>query len=116
MGDAKSNFFPARWPAPARKQLHPAQIRLPCLASHLLASLQRRLPADWHQRYGIRPVLLETLCESPRFRGACYRAANWIHLGRTQGRGKLDTRQYAKPVKSIIVKPLCRDWKAILNR
>ena len=63
-------------------------IRLPSLASHLLACLQRQLPRDWHQRYGIRPVLLETFCETPRFQGTCYRAANWIHLGQTQGRGK----------------------------
>ena len=92
-------------------------IRLPCLASHLLARLQRQLPQDWQQRYALRPVLLETFCETPRFRGTCYRAANWIHLGRTQGRGKLDTHnQYSLPVKNIFVKPLCPDWKAILNR
>lgn len=92
-------------------------IRLPCLASHLLACLQRQLPRDWQQRYRIRPVLLETFCETPRFRGTCYRAANWIHLGQTQGRGKLDTRhEYAQPVKNIFVKPLYPDWKAILNR
>ncbi len=92
-------------------------ILLPSLASHLLACLQRQLPRDWHQRYGIRPVLLETFCETPRFHGTCYRAANWIHLGQTQGRGKLDTRhEYAEPVKNVFVKPLCPDWKAILNR
>ena len=92
-------------------------IRLPSLASHLLACLQRRLPDDWQQRYGLRPVLLETFCETPRFEGTCYRAANWIHLGQTQGRGKLDTRhEYNQPVKNVFVKPLCPDWKAILNR
>ena len=92
-------------------------IRLPCLASHLLACLQRQLPGDWQQRYQIRPVLLETFCETPRFDGTCYRAANWILLGQTQGRGKLDTRhQYNQPVKNVFVKPLCPDWKQILNR
>ncbi len=92
-------------------------IRVPHLASHLLARSERQLPADWHSRYGIRPVLLETFCETPRFRGTCYRAANWLHLGQTQGRGKLDTHnQYALPVKDIFVKPLCPDWQAILNR
>ena len=81
-------------------------IRLPCLASHLLACLERQLPHDWQQRYRIRPVLLETFCATPRFAGTCYRAANWIHLGQTQGRGKLDTRhEYAQPVKNIFVKP-----------
>jgi len=62
-------------------------------------------------------VLLETFCETPRFEGTCYRAANWIHLGQTQGRGKLDTRhEYNQPVKNVFVKPLCPDWKQILNR
>ncbi len=46
-------------------------IRLPSLASHLLACLQRQLPDDWQQRYGMRPVLLETFCETPRFQGTC---------------------------------------------
>ena len=88
-------------------------IRLPSLASHLLACLQRQLPDDWQQRYGMRPVLLETFCETPRFQGTCYRAANWIHLGQTQGRGKLDTRhEYNQPVKNVFVKPLCPDWKS----
>ena len=68
-------------------------------------------------RFLIRPVLLETFCETPRFQGTCYRAANWIHLGQTQGRGKLDARhQYSQPVKNIFVKPLCPHWQAILNR
>ena len=47
----------------------------------LLAQVERCLPADWHSRYNLRPVLLETFCETPRFRGTCYRAANWLHLG-----------------------------------
>ncbi len=60
---------------------------------------------------------IETFCETPRFVGTCYRAANWFHLGQTQGRGKLDTRhEYNQPVKNVFVKPLCPDWKAILNR
>ena len=92
-------------------------VRVPRLASHLLARVARQLPADWLRRYRIRPVLLETFCETPRFQGTCYRAANWIHLGQTQGRGKLDARhQYSQPVKNIFVKPLCPHWQAILNQ
>ena len=92
-------------------------IRIPSLASPLLACLQRQLPDDWQQRYRLRPVLLETFCETPRFAGTCYRAANWIHLGQTQGRGKLDTRhEYNQPLKNVFVKPLCPDWKQLLNR
>lgn len=91
--------------------------RLKNLASHMLACVERQLPEDWEQRYRIRPVLLETFCEKPRFAGTCYRAANWIHVGQTQGRGKLDTHhEYAKPLKNIFVKPLCGDWQTILNR
>ena len=92
-------------------------IRIPNLASHLLAQVERRLPDDWHRRYAIRPVLLETFCETPRFDGAAYRGANWIPVGRTQGRGKLDRRhEFARPVKIIYLKPLRPDWKDALNR
>ena len=92
-------------------------VQVPNLASHALGLAARQLPTDWQRRYGTRPVLLETFCETPRFRGTCYRAANWIHLGQTVGRGKLDTHnQYALPIKDIFVKPLCADWKAVLNR
>ena len=89
----------------------------PGLASRVLGLSLRRLERDWRERNGSALLLLETFCETPRFRGTCYRAANWIHLGQTQGRGKLDTRhEYAEPVKNVFVKPLCPDWKAILNR
>ena len=82
----------------------------PSLASHLLAYLQRQLPDDWHQRYGICPVLLETCYETPRFEGTCYRAANRVHLDQTQGRGKLDLRHgYNETIKNVFVKPLCPD-------
>ena len=116
------------WDAPTRQRNLPLVVnharclilpwgRLPCLASHLLACLQRRIADDWQQRYGICPVLLETFCETPRFHGTSCRAANWILLGQTQGRGKLDTHhKHSQPVKNIFVKPLCPDWKQILNR
>ena len=87
------------------------------LASKALGLCLRRPPHDFQRRYGYRPLLVETFCEIPRFRGTCYRAANWIHVGQTQGRGKLDTHyEYALPVKDIFLKPLCPDWKDILNR
>ncbi len=116
------------WSAPTRQRNLPLVvnharylilpwIRIPALASHLLACLQRQLPDDWQQRYRLRPVLLETFCETPRFDGTCYRAANWIHVGQTQGRGKLDSRHRAdQPRKNIFLKPLCPDWQRILNR
>ncbi len=82
------------------------------LASKILAMAARRLAEDWHQRYGYRPVLLETFVETGRFVGTCYRAANWRHVGRTQGRGKLDSKHKAKlATKDIWLYPLCKDFK-----
>lgn len=64
-----------------------------------------------------RLVLLKTFCETRRFQGTCYRAANRIDLGEMQGRGQLDTRsEFSLPIKNIFGKPLCPDWKAILSR
>ena len=58
-----------------------------------------------------------TIVGCERFRGTRYRAANWIHVGQTQGRGKLDTHnQFALPVKDILLKPLHPHWRSILNR
>ncbi len=83
-----------------------------CLASRILARAVRRLPEDFEQRYGYRPVLLETFVQKDRFRGTCYRAANWIHVGETQGRGKLDRKkEFALPVKDIFLYPLRRDFR-----
>jgi hypothetical protein len=91
-------------------------IQSPNLASHLLARLARRLPQDWERRYGYSPVLLETFVEHARFRGTCYRAANWIHVGKTQGRGKLDRyNRFAVPIKDIFLFPLCRAFRQRLG-
>ena len=85
------------------------------LASRLLALATRRLAQDWHQRYGYRPVLIETFVESPRFTGTCYKAANWICLGETQGRGKRDIQhQHALPRKLLWIYPLISDPRRIL--
>ena len=82
------------------------------LASRILGLTSKRLAEDWHARYAYRPVLLETFVEKPRFTGACYKAANWQHLGDTQGRGKLDTlHRHAKPIKSIWIYPLTRNFQ-----
>ena len=65
-------------------------VRVNNLASRLLALLAKRLAADWHARFAIEPLLLETLVDRRRFAGTCYRAANWIELGDTSGRGRMD--------------------------
>jgi hypothetical protein len=90
-------------------------VNAPNLASKILSVLAKRLPEDWRNRYGYQPVLLETFVQSDRFRGTCYKAANWIHVGITQGRGKLDVKkQYAVPKKDIWLYPLTRDFRKIL--
>lgn len=86
------------------------------LASRLLSLVAKQLPEDWGSRYGYCPVLLETFVEVGRFRGTCYRAANWIHVGQTQGRGKLDRcRRRELPVKHIFLYPLCREFRQRLR-
>lgn len=86
------------------------------LASKILGRIARQLPTDWQQRYGYRPVLLESFVQSDRFRGTSYKAANWIHVGQTSGRGKLDvTHQYALPVKDIWLYPLVRSFRQHLT-
>ncbi|HEX5675920.1 MAG TPA: DUF4338 domain-containing protein [Azonexus sp.] len=87
------------------------------LASKILALAARQLPHDWHQRYGYRPVLLETFVESARHRGTCYKAANWIHVGQTTGRGKkCPVHEAVIPVKDIWLYPLRKDFRATLCR
>jgi hypothetical protein len=86
------------------------------LASKLLGLVSRRLANDWHDRYGYRPVLLETFVEKDKFHGTCYLAANWTCLGHTQGRGKLDrANTYPLPIKSIWVFPLSKDFRQTLT-
>jgi len=86
--------------------------RIPHLASHILGRVARRLPADWKARYGVEPVLLETLVDPERYRGVCYRAANWIEIGRTQGRGRMDRSGCAQgSPKQIFLYPLHRQWR-----
>ena len=77
------------------------------LASRILSKVTKRLGQDWLHRYGYQPVLAETFVEQQRFPGTCYRAANWIHVGQTQGRGKLDRRhRHPLTVKSVFLYPL----------
>lgn len=91
-------------------------VRVPHLASHVLGLLARRLSRDWQLKYGHPVVLLETFIEEARFQGASYRAANWIVVGRTQGRSRQDrARLLVVPTKQIAVLPLHRDWRRTLQ-
>ena len=90
-------------------------ISLKNLASRLLSMAAKRISEDWELRYHYRPVLLETFVELPRFQGTCYKAANWIYVGVTKGRGKLEPTQQCKlPKKSIWLYPLNRNFKSTL--
>jgi hypothetical protein len=86
-------------------------VEVPHLASHILALAARHLPADWLAAYGVRPLLLETLVDHS-YTGACYRAANWILVGKTQGRGRRDrTHQAQGSAKDILLYPLEPHWR-----
>ncbi|MCH8228000.1 MAG: DUF4338 domain-containing protein [Proteobacteria bacterium] len=87
-------------------------IRVPHLASHLLALISRRISSDWQAQYGHPILLLETFVEQPRFAGTCYKAANWIRVGQTTGRTRNHRRGEPRvPVKSIWLYPLCRRFR-----
>ena len=86
------------------------------LASAILALACRVVPGDWEQQYGIRPVLMETLVDTSRYRGTCYQAANWIHLGSTSGRGRQDRghERHGQSPKAIYVYPLTSRYREAL--
>lgn len=85
------------------------------LASKALSLATRRIQNDWQTRYGYAPVLLETFVDAEMYRGTCYRAANWVYLGDTTGRGRMDRyTQYLSTTKQIYVYPLEKDFRDCL--
>jgi hypothetical protein len=92
-------------------------VSIPHLASHLLARMARQLSAEWQQVYGHPLYFLETFIDPQRFRGTCYRAANWILLGTTTGRGKDDVHHRGpnRPSKQVLGYPLCADFRERLQ-
>jgi hypothetical protein len=87
------------------------------LASKILSMVAQQLPEDWLSVYQVRPLLLESLVDPQRFSGTCYRAANWIHVGTTQGRGRMDRNQdVERHVKEIFVYPLHAHARELLCR
>jgi hypothetical protein len=90
-------------------------VRVPLLASHVLAQVTRRLRHDWIERYQQPPVLVESFVECERFAGTCYHAAHWLSVGRTVGRGREDSNHHrAQPPKDVYLCPLVREWRACL--
>ncbi|MHC4331153.1 MAG: Druantia anti-phage system protein DruA [Planctomycetota bacterium] len=86
------------------------------LASTVLGLCARVVPGDWERHYGYRAVLLETFVDWPRYGGTCYRAANWICLGKTAGRGRGDreNKRGGRRPKQIYVYPLMRGFREAL--
>lgn len=89
-------------------------VRVPHLASHVLAQLTRRLRGDWLDKYGHPVWLVETFVEIGRFAGTCYRAANWVEVGATTGRSR-QTLAQAVPRKSVFVYPLHPRFRSRLD-
>lgn len=88
---------------------------VPHLASHILGLACRTLCRDWQKKYHHPVCLAETFVEQRRFKGTCYKAANWVHVGQTQGRGKLDVKkQYQLPIKDIWLYPLETSFRKTL--
>jgi len=86
------------------------------LASKALALATKQIQKDWLREYCYAPVLLETFVDLAYFKGTCYKAANWKHLGETKGRGRMDrNNEYTLSKKAIFMYPLQKDFKAILK-
>jgi hypothetical protein len=86
------------------------------LASHVLSLVLRRIAEDWRKKYGHPVYCVETYVESGRFRGTCYKAANWIKVGETTGRGRDGGHHEAVvPVKDVYIYPLAADFKERLS-
>jgi hypothetical protein len=92
-------------------------VEVPNLASHLLGTMAKVLAADWERLYGHPVYYLESFVDPGRFRGTCYRAANWVNLGLTTGRGKdARSKKPNRPRKEILGYPLTRRFRPLLCR
>jgi hypothetical protein len=96
--------------------LIPPWVEVPHLASHVLGRMARLLPVDWQRIYGHPVCFLETFVDPTRHRGTCYRAANWIVLGQTFGRGhRCPTSEPNRPVKLMLALPLVKSFREWLG-
>jgi hypothetical protein len=89
-------------------------VRVPHLASHLLARVARRIARDWQELYGHPVVLLESFVDTERFAGTCYHAANWRCVGRSEGRGTKSKTGARTSIKELWAYPLAKDFRAQL--
>lgn len=92
-------------------------VHVPHLASHILGHIMRRIQRDWINKYAHPIHMVETFVERDRFKGTCYKAANWLCVGQTKGRSRQD--RYTKlsvPVKDILLYSLTKNFKQALCR
>ena len=91
-------------------------VRVAHLASHILGRMANQLSAEWERMYGHPVYFAETFIDPTRFRGTCYRAANWKFLGLTTGRGKNDhTYKPNRPIKEVLGLPLTARFRELLQ-
>jgi hypothetical protein len=97
--------------------LIPSWVQAPHLASHVLGLIARRIRADWQAKYGHPVHALETFVDCSRFKGTCYRAANWLRLGQTKGRTRNDRENCIRvAAKDVYFHPLTPDFRQELCR
>lgn len=90
-------------------------VRVKNLASHVLGQIEKQIGQDWEERWGYRPVLMETFVDPRHYEGSCYKAANWHYLGQTTGEGLVRPGKiYTTSPKKIFVKPLVKDFRILL--
>ena len=90
---------------------------MPHLASHILGRVTAVVSADWQRLYSHPVYFAETFIDPERFRGTCYRAANWVLLGHTTGRGKNDqTNKANRPGRNLLGLPLARRFRELLSQ
>lgn len=90
-------------------------LRCANLASHVLGLCARRIAEDFERRYGLRPWLMESFVDPAAYEGTCYKAANWVHVGRTKGRGRNGAHDAGKSCKDVYLYPLVADVHARLG-
>jgi len=91
-------------------------VRVDHLASHILGRMAARISDDWQRMYGHPIYFLETFVDPERFRGTCYRAANWVLLGKTTGRGKQSNSDVPnRSIKQVLGYPLTKRFRELLG-
>jgi len=92
-------------------------VHVPHLASHILGHIMRRICQDWITKYAHPIHMVETFVECDRFKGTCYKAANWQYVGQTKGRSRQDRyKKLSVPIKDILLYPLTKNFRKVLCR